>query len=569
MRSAMANGKPGAAAGQGVLEKAMGLLNIVSARRAPMTFSDLLRASALPRATLHRSLGTLVREGLLRHDPYTKTFQLGFRLLELAHEVWSDFDLRVAAQDELVRLRDAVGESVHLAVLDGSHMVVVASERAARDARIVSEVGERLPVHATAAGKAVAAHLDPARQAALVDALALEAFTPRTLAAAGRLRGDLDLTRTRGYALEEGEHDPDTLGIAAPVFDYEGRPIGAIAVVGTDEKLRAPRVHGLAPALIAAARAISHNAGGTAMSIGTMPGTDAHAHANVDVRCASRVRALLGEGPVWSPRDDALYWVDILAPAVHWLARDGAEHELRLGAMTSVVVPKASGGLLVATPSGLMALDPADRQLAPFAHPEAGRVGHRYNDGKCDRRGRLWIASMDMAAAPNRGQLFRVDADGSWKRMDGGFTVPNGLGFSPDGTRMYFTDTFRRTIYVYDFDLAAGTIAHRRPWLAFADTDGKPDGLTVDEDGCVWVALWDAWAVARFDPDGREMQRIRLPVPRPTSCCFGDADLRTLYVTTASVRLGEEVLARAPLSGALLALRVPGVRGLPETIFAG
>ena len=237
--------------------------------------------------------------------------------------------------------------------------------------------------------------------------------------------------------------------------------------------------------------------------------------------------------------------------------------------MTSLAVPKASGGLLVATSSGLMSLDPPDKCLTPFAHPESARAGNRYNDGKCDRRGRLWIASMDMAAAPNRGNLFRVDADGSWKKMDSGFTVPNGLGFSPDGTRMYFTDTFRKTIYAYDFDLAAGAIAHRRPWLTFADADGKPDGLTVDDVGCVWVALWDAWAIARFDPEGREMQRIRVPVPRPTSCCFGDSDLATLYVTTASVRLGEEMLASAPLSGALLAMRIPGVRGLPETIFAG
>jgi DNA-binding IclR family transcriptional regulator len=118
-----------ASAGLGVLEKAMGLLNLVSARRGPMTFTELLRASGLPKATLHRTLATLVREGLLRHDRSTKTFQLGFRLLELAHEVWSDFDLRVAAQDELVRLRDAVGAGVQLFAPSGEHVVVVASEQ--------------------------------------------------------------------------------------------------------------------------------------------------------------------------------------------------------------------------------------------------------------------------------------------------------------------------------------------------------------------------------------------------------------------------------------------------------
>ena len=140
--------------GLGVLEKAMGLLNIVSARRAPMTFTELLEASGLPKATLHRTLNTLVREGLLRHDAYTRTFQLGFRLLELAHEVWSDFDLRLAAQDELVALRDRVGESVQLAVLSGGQLVIVASEEGThapgREDRPASRVGARLGIANTA-----------------------------------------------------------------------------------------------------------------------------------------------------------------------------------------------------------------------------------------------------------------------------------------------------------------------------------------------------------------------------------------------------------------------------------
>jgi sugar lactone lactonase YvrE len=114
-----------------------------------------------------------------------------------------------------------------------------------------------------------------------------------------------------------------------------------------------------------------------------------------------------------------------------------------------------------------MTLNSAARSMTLLAHPDAERPGNRYNDGKCDRRGRLWISSMDMGTAVNRGSLFRVEADGSWEKMDSGFTVPNGLGWSPDNTRMYFTDTFRRTIYEYDFDLTAGTISHRRPLIVF------------------------------------------------------------------------------------------------------
>lgn len=554
--------------GLGVLEKAMALLNIVSAERAPMTFTELLKASSLPKATLHRILGTLVREGLLRHDTYTKTFQLGFRLLELAHEVWSDFDLRVAAQDELLRLRDALGESVQLAVLNGQQVVIVASEDAGRDTRAVSNVGVRLPLHATAAGKAIAAHLDSARQAALLDAMVLEPFTARTLTASAPLHSELDLTRARGYALEDREHRDDSVSVAAPIFDYEGRVVGAVAVSGSTARFDAQRAHGFSSALIGAARNISHSAAGKGMSLA--PQAQPGAASTVDVRCVSETRALLGEGPMWSPRDNALYWVDILTPSVHrFHVADGTSIETKLGAMVSVVIPKATGGLLIATPGGLMTLDIDTKRQTMLAHPEAERPGNRYNDGKCDRRGRLWIASMDMATAANRGNLFRVDANGAWRKMDTGFTVPNGLGWSPDNTRMYFTDSFRKTIYTYDFDLLSGSIGNRRPFASFGADDGKPDGLTVDEDGCLWVALWDAWHIVRLSPEGREMQRIRMPVPRPTSCCFGGSGLETLYVTSASVRMSEEALAAAPLSGSLFALDIPGVRGLPETAFAG
>lgn len=556
------------APGLGVLEKAMAVLNLVSAARAPMTFTQLQRTSALPKSTLHRMLGTLVREGLLRHDSYNKTFQLGFRLLELAHEVWSDFDLRVAAQDELVRLRNAFDESVQLVVLSGQQMVVVANEDAGREPQATSKVGLRLPLHASAAGKAIAACLPPAQQTDLLAASPLVRFTGRTLVDEPALRAELDLTRARGYALEVSEYDATRVSVAAPVFDYEGRVIGAVAVTASTAQLDARRAHSLSAELIGAARTITHSAAGQPMSL--LEHTEPPEAPTPAVHAVGEARALLGEGPVWSPRDNALYWVDILAPALHQLdATSGQQRETPLGSMVSMVVPMASGGLLLATPAGLMAMAPDSGRMTLFAHPESTRPGNRYNDGKCDRRGRLWVSSMDMGAMPNRGNLFRVDPDGSWEKVDSGFTVPNGLGFSPDNTRMYFTDTFRKTIYEYDFDLAAGRIAHRRPLVVFGTAEGKPDGLTVDAEGCLWVAVWDGWELVRFAPDGRELMRVRLPVPRPTSCCFGGADLGTLYVTSASVRLGTQALASAPLSGALFALDVPGVRGLPETPFAG
>jgi sugar lactone lactonase YvrE/DNA-binding IclR family transcriptional regulator len=555
-------------AGLGVLDKALALLNIVSAKRGPMSFTDLQHACALPKSTLHRLTQTLVREGLLRYDAYTKKFQLGLRLLEMAHKVWSDFDLRVAAQDTLTALRDSLGETVQLAVLNGDEVVIVASADAAHDMARTSTVGMPLPVHATAAGKAIVANLDPAQSSRLIERLDLRRHTGRTLATASALRDELDLVRARGYALEDGEHAERSVSIAAPIFDYEGRPIGAVTVTGDAARLNSERLHRLSTALIGAARGISHSAVGAAMSI--TPREQPKQAPTAEVRCVTEARALLGECPIWSPRDNALYWVDILMPSVHtYRAADGAASEIRLGSMASVAIPKSTGGLLLATPGGLMSFDPATRRMTQLCHPEAERPANRFNDGKCDRRGRLWVASMDMATALNRGSLFRVEADGSWRKMDTGFTVPNGLGWSPDDTRMYFIDTFRRVLYVYDFDLMSGSISNRRELIEFAPTEGRADGLTVDDEGCIWIAMWDAWHVVRYSPDGREIQRIRMPVPRPTSCCFGGPNLDTLYVTSASVRLPEQALAEAPLSGSLFAMEIPGVRGLPEVTFAG
>ena len=557
-----------AATGIGVLEKAMSLLNVVSAATAPLTFTELLRAGHLPKATLHRILATLMREGLLRFDASNRTYLLGFRLLELAHEVWSGFDLRLAAQDELLRLHNAVGASVRLAVLDRDGIVVIASLEAGGELHGSSDVGLRLPIHATAAGKAIVAHMDSLRQIELLERIALHPFTDATMTSLAEFKSELDLTRARGYAVEYLEHEQGVVSVAAPILDIEGRCIGAVCIYGKSDQLDLARLHGFSAPIIGSARTISHNAGGQFMSI--QPRAEPSDGAGFEVECVADTRSLLGEGPTWSPRDSALYWVDILTPSVHcYDALKGQDQEVKLGSMVSVAIPKATGGLLVATPAGLMTLDMASKNLAFFCHPESDRPGNRYNDGKCDRMGRLWIGTLDMGTAANRGNLFRVDADGSWQKMDSGITVANGLGWSPDNKRMYFTDSVRRTIYVYDFDLRPGLISNRRPFITLDASDGTPDGLTVDEDGCLWVAVWDAWRVSRYSPDGRELLRIRMPVPRPTSCCFGGPSLDTLYVTSASIRLNAEALSAAPQSGALFAIRIPGVRGLPETTFAG
>jgi sugar lactone lactonase YvrE/DNA-binding IclR family transcriptional regulator len=505
---------------------------------------------------------------LLRHDPFNKTFKLGFRLLELAHEVWSDFDLRLAAQDELTRLRDQQEECILLATLDQDQVVVVACEEAGRQAAMSASTGTLLSLPGSALGHAIAAHLDPVRQRRLLDEGAARANAADPAQWKLEMQAHWNLSSARGYAMVRDDIAPNCLSLAVPVFDIEGRPVGAIGLTGTAERLDEPRAHALSSELIGAARRIAHNAGGQAMSIRPQSPPVPNGE-KVQWECVVPARSLLGEGPIWSTRDSALYWVDILTPSVHCHRGPGLNTSTPLGSMVSVAVPKTSGGLLLATPSGLMGWPAPEEPLEWFSHPDSERANNRYNDGKCDRRGRLWVGSMDMGATANRGSLFKVEADGQFTRMESGLTVANGLGWSPDNRLMYFTDSFRRTIYQYEFDLDAGTLSNRRPLIVLGPEEGSPDGLTVDQDGCLWVALWDAWSVVRFSPQGREVMRVRLPVPRPTSCCFGGSQLDTLYVTSASVRLSAQSLQAAPLSGSLFALQIPGVKGLPETLFAG
>jgi sugar lactone lactonase YvrE len=214
--------------------------------------------------------------------------------------------------------------------------------------------------------------------------------------------------------------------------------------------------------------------------------------------------------------------------------------------------------------------DPESGALEILADPEPDRPGNRFNDGKCDRQGRLWGGTMgakDWMAAS--GALYRLDAEQRVTRMQDQVKCSNGTGWSPDSRTMYYTESFRYGIFAYDFDPVSGAIANRRPFVTLdPDGQGFPDGLTVDRDGFVWSAQPVYGRIVRYDPDGRIERIIALPVSRGTSCIFGGADYQTLYVTTATETLTAEQMAEEPLAGSVLACE-PGFQGIPETPFAG
>jgi sugar lactone lactonase YvrE len=279
------------------------------------------------------------------------------------------------------------------------------------------------------------------------------------------------------------------------------------------------------------------------------------------------VTAVLGEGPYWVPEDDCLLWVDIDRGRLHRTYFPlGETVVMDLGAV-SAAFPAVGGGILTAGGSRLTLHLPAERggQWTTRVIAEIpARQGVRFNDAGVDPAGRVWVGSMHVEEAEPLGELYRLDPGGVLTTVVKGVTVSNGLGWSPDGTRLYYADSPLRRIDVFDYDPVVGGAFKRRVFADLSAFDGMPDGLTVDADGYVWVAIWGGGVLRRFAPDGTQDAVLQVPVSQPTSCAFGGPGMADLYVTTARVGLTETELSAQPLAGRLLRLQ-PGPVGLPST----
>ena len=284
------------------------------------------------------------------------------------------------------------------------------------------------------------------------------------------------------------------------------------------------------------------------------------------VTCVADVQAVLGEGPVWVAREQALYWVDINASKIFRLKGDEVsswDTPVRVGSLA----PRAGGGFVAGTDQGIFFIDLDHGRYEPVANPEAHRPGNRFNDGKVDRSGRFWAGTMDDQEREAAGTLYRLDTDRTCTPIDDGYRITNGPAFSPDGRRMYHSDTARQVTYVFDLD-EAGNAANRREFARYNRADGFPDGMTVDAEGCLWIAFWDGWCLRRFSPEAVLLQTVDVPAQQVTSCAFGGEGLRTLFVTSARRGLEGTDLARQPFSGGLYAVEV-GVAGIADLPFAG
>ncbi len=279
-------------------------------------------------------------------------------------------------------------------------------------------------------------------------------------------------------------------------------------------------------------------------------------------------QAALGEGPVWDAATNRLVWVDIYPGRVHSFdPATGANTYQEAGQQVGAVAPRAQGGLALAAADGFFALDP-DGTVSTLAEVEAGNPSMRMNDGNCDARGRFWAGTTELDHVADAGSLYRLDPDRSVRPTLHGVSVSNGIVWSLDDSLMYFIDTPTGGVDVFDFDLDEGAVANRRRFATMPPEGNMPDGMTIDAEGCLWVAAWGSWHIYRFTPEGALDRAIRLPASQLTSCAFGGPDLDELYVTSARARLSDAELREQPHAGGLFRLR-PGVSGRPTFAYAG
>ena len=297
---------------------------------------------------------------------------------------------------------------------------------------------------------------------------------------------------------------------------------------------------------------------------------------NPDITVAVTLPSALGESPMWHPREQVLYYCDIPGRRVNrYDPATGALSHWPFDTEVASLAPMLDGGLLLAARDGLWRFDTQTGTRSQLAPPPYDRNIERFNDGKCDPQGRFWVGTIYEPRDAARAALYRFHRDGLIKCADG-ITTSNGLAWSPDGRTLYWSDTKAHVIHAFDFDLIDGELSGQRVFCRFplkpagptpVDYGGRPDGAAVDAAGNYWVAMFEGQQLLCLSPSGQLLRTVRLPVRCPTMPCFGGADLKTLYITTARENRPADELAAQPLAGCVLSMRVE-VPGLPANLFA-
>ncbi len=284
------------------------------------------------------------------------------------------------------------------------------------------------------------------------------------------------------------------------------------------------------------------------------------------VRPLAGTACALGESPVWSAREGALYWVDVTAPALcRWAPADGQSvRRWSFEKPLAAVAPTSDERLLLVFRSRMALFDPRDGALAVLPVQPLD-PDERFNDGACDARGRFWVGTFDRTLQRPMGRLYCLER-GALRCSDEGFQLSNGIAFSPEQDSMYFADTRAGHLHVYAFDEARGILGPRRTLVSYAG-DARPDGCTVDAAGHLWVAMVRGACLLKLDPRGEVLERVALPLSQPTSCAFGGPQRKSLYVTSMRHGMQQGALASQPLAGSVLVVEETGEEGARDEFY--
>jgi sugar lactone lactonase YvrE len=275
-------------------------------------------------------------------------------------------------------------------------------------------------------------------------------------------------------------------------------------------------------------------------------------------------KATLGEGPVWDAKSQTLYWIDVLEKRIY----AGPKLFLQLEDFVGCLAPRKDGGLVIAQRFGFWTFDPASNRLTTYASPKGEPSNNRFNDGKCDPRGRFVAGTMDHNEQEASGSLYSLSTEGRLKKLLKEIRISNGLAWSPDGKILYFIDTPSREVKAFDYDLDTGQIANPRVIIRFEKTFGWPDGMTSDTDGNLWIAMWGGARVSQWKPDGTLLAQFGVAATNVTSCVFGGPKMNELYVTTARVGMDAAALKKYPHAGGVFRMEA-NVTGMPSHEFGG
>lgn len=511
--------------GTGSLEKAMDVLEAIGSAPEGLSQAQLAECVSLPRTTLYRIIASLVARGMIRRDPLHKVYRLGFRYLELVRNAYLMPDLVAAASFELRALRDLTGETSYLAVLDGNQVMSLERCDGAHTKRSAAALGRSKPVYCTGQGKAILAAMDQAGREAIIKGLTLTPLTELTITDRRRLNTELQITRARGYAIDDEEIVMGVRCVAAAIRDNAGQVRGALSVAGPAYRLTLERLELLGPELADAARRV-----GAQLS-------ESQVHlADSEVTWVDCPWAFNGAFPRWSDTHQGLYWADTLAPTIRLLDANGERIVARLDAPVFAMELHREG-LLIAHGQGWLLLDHQGQQ-----HPLPGWPG-KHLMGLCAHpSGRLW-ACLSGSGGCRVGEL----------STEGELRTPwhfperiSALCWDATGEALYAVGPDSGSLYWMN----PGSPTVRR-FATLPKGSGRLSGLALDREGGVWTTLRDGWSLVRFSADGSIDRMIGLPVPSPVDVAFGGAGHGTLYITSARHDVPMDALANAPASGHL------------------